>query len=187
MNRKIQSAEHLKTGTQFSLLWSATSRRPPSALLRPHADILQLRCVPTHCSFNLTASSCSRDAPKNTVAPRPVTSGTHLNLVCSASPRRSSVTALRPHADLPSLHCVLDAPNSIIAPRLLPQRRTWTLFVLRPSALSLYWTCVSSDKNDFKTLRDNPVNQIYRSDHALKRSGDSPSLDLDITPIKFHI
>jgi len=52
MNRKIQSPEHLKTGTLFSLLWSATRRRPPSALLRSHADILLLLCVPTHCSFN---------------------------------------------------------------------------------------------------------------------------------------
>jgi len=52
MNRKIQSPEHLKTGTQFSLLWYATRRRPPSALLRSHADILLLLCVPTHCSFN---------------------------------------------------------------------------------------------------------------------------------------
>jgi len=52
MNRKIQSREHLKTGTQFSLLRSATRCSFSSALLRPHAEILLLRCVPTHCSFN---------------------------------------------------------------------------------------------------------------------------------------
>ena len=59
-----------------------------------------------------------RDAPNNTIAPRLFASGTHLILSRSASPRRSSVTelrpgrtwtwsGLRPHAGLLLLYCVL--------------------------------------------------------------------------------
>ena len=114
MNRKIQSAEHLKTGTQFSLLWSATRRSSPSAHLRSPAEILLLRRVPTHCSFNCTASFCFRDAPNNTIAPRLFASGTHPTtlsrrvLLFQGHNWTSSV--LRPHADPPSLHCV---PNAL--------------------------------------------------------------------------
>jgi len=167
MNRKIQSTEHLKTGTQFSLLWSATRRSSSSTLLHSHAEILPVCCAPTHCHFNCTASFCSRDAPKNTIAPRPFAqgrtqkqyraasfcSGTHPKTlsrrVFSPQGRTWTLSTLRPHADLPILLCVL-----------LPQGRTWTSSDLCPGALSLYCACDPSDKNDFKTLRDNPVNQI---------------------------
>ena len=70
INREIQSTEHLNTETQLSLLWPAYRRSSPSAFLRPPAEILLLCCVPTHCSFNCSASCCFRDAPKDTIAPR---------------------------------------------------------------------------------------------------------------------
>ena len=40
MNRKIQSTDHLKTGTQFSFLWPTTGRSLPSAALRADALFL---------------------------------------------------------------------------------------------------------------------------------------------------
>jgi hypothetical protein len=84
-NRKIQSTEHLKTGTQLSLLWPATRRTLSSVLLRPHAEILPACCVPTHCYFNFTAFFCLRDAPKSTVAPRPFLQGRTQNYYRAAS------------------------------------------------------------------------------------------------------
>jgi len=85
MNRKIQSTEHLKTGTQLSLLWPATRRSLSFVLLRPHAEILSVCCAPTHCYFNCTASFCLRDAPKNTIAPRPLPQGRTQNHYRAAS------------------------------------------------------------------------------------------------------
>ena len=70
INREIQSTEYFKTEAQFFLLWPTTRRSKPSSPLRPHADILLLRCVPTHCSFNCSAFCCFRDASRNTIAPR---------------------------------------------------------------------------------------------------------------------
>ena len=40
MNRKIQSTDHLRTGTQFFFLWPATGRSLPSAALRADALFL---------------------------------------------------------------------------------------------------------------------------------------------------
>ena len=110
INREIQSTEHFKTETQFFLLWPATRRSKPSSPLRPHADILLLRCVPHTVPLTALRSIasgmhpetlsrcvfCYRVAPKNTIAPHPFASETHLNLDRSASPRRSLVTERRP-------------------------------------------------------------------------------------------
>ena len=77
INRKIQSTELFKTGTQLSLLWPASLRSSPSAFLRLPAEILLPHCVPTHCSLNRAAYYYFRDTPRDIIAPRTVTAGTH--------------------------------------------------------------------------------------------------------------
>ena len=124
MNRKIQSTEHLKIGTQFSLLWSATRRSFSSALLRPHAEILPVCSAPTHCYFNCTASFFLRDAPRNTIAPRPLPQGRTQNHYRAAS------FVLR-DAPEPCLPCV----------RTLISRHYYASFHLR-DAPELPLTCV---------------------------------------------
>jgi len=108
MNRKYSQENILRQGRSF-----------PFCGLRPDAAFLLHSCAHTQRSFvelrndalfvQLNRVRLPRDAPKNTIAPRPFPQGrtqkhyraascypgTHLNLVCTASPRRSPVTALR--------------------------------------------------------------------------------------------
>jgi len=134
---------------QGSFCCTACRRTIPSTALRPvapgtHPTILLRRVLllqgRTQQHYRAT-SFCFKDAPE----PR---------LPCVPTQISRYITASRTHL---SLVC----PAS-------PRRSPVT--ALRPSALALYCTCVPSDKNDFKTFKSNPNTQIYRSDHAPKRS-----------------
>jgi len=121
MNKKIESTEHSKIGTQFSLLWTATRRSSYSALLRPHAEILLLCCIPTHCYFNCTATFCHRDAPKNNIAPCPLPQRRTQNYYRAASFDLRDAPEPCPHCVCTQIsrHCsvsfyVRDAPELLL-------------------------------------------------------------------------
>ena len=101
---------------QYALYWTD--------LLRPDAEILLLRCVPTHCSCNCPAPFRSRDALNNTIAPRLFPQG-HTQIYYRAASFSSGT-------------------HSVILSRrvLLLKGRTFTSVHLRPYALLLHCTCV---------------------------------------------
>ena len=68
-----------------------------------------------------------------------------------------------------------DAPNTTVAPRPLPQRRTWAFTVLRPGALSLHWICVPSDIEDKRTSE--PTQTLRSTDLIMRHIDHSPLED----------
>ena len=107
--------------------------------LRLDAVYLLLLCVPTHCSFKL--------------------------LCVPAHPTILSRRVFR----------FRDAPNNTVAPRPLPQRRTWAFTVLRPGALSLHWICVPSDIEDKRTSE--PTQTLRSTDLIMRHIDHSPLED----------